>query len=147
MKYTLYIDSERDEEIIVYAKAKTHLTDEIERLISAQKSNTPPIVGYKNDEIIKIDTDEVYAFYIENKRLYASTDKGELQIKRRLYEIEEILDDDFIRINQSTLANKNKIERFSVSIGAALCVHFKNGKRDYVSRRQLKAVKERMGIK
>ena len=146
MKYTLHIDSERDEEVIVYAHAKGKLTDELERLVNASKIDTPTILGYKNDEIIKLDTEEIYFFFIENKRLYASTTKGDLLIKRRLYEIESICPD-FIRINQSTLANKNQIERFSVSIGASLCVHFKNGRRDYVSRRQLKSVKERLGIK
>ena len=89
----------------------------------------------------------MHCFFIEGKRLYASLDRGNALIKRRLYEIENILDNDFIKINQSTIANVKKIERFSVSFGAALTVHFKNGKRDYVSRRQVKAVKERLGIK
>ena len=68
-------------------------------------------------------------------------------IKMRLYEIEEKLGDDFVKINQSTVVNVKMIEKFSVSFGASLTVHLKTGRRDYVSRRQLKAVKERMGIK
>ena len=52
----------------------------------------------------------------------------------------------FIKINQSTVANITKIERFETSIGGSLSVRFKNGYRDYVSRRNLKKIKERMGI-
>ena len=147
MKFTLNIDPLREEEVIVYAHAKSELTDCIEALITGQKSNTPPIIGYSDDDIIEIDPKDVHCFFIEDKRLYASMDRMNVLIKRRLYEIEEILDDRFIKINQSSIANLNHVDRFSVSIGASLTVHFKNGHRDYVSRRQLKSVKERLGIK
>ena len=73
-------------------------------------------------------------------------EKEQLYLKQRLYQVEDNLDKDFIKINQSTIANIRMIERFSVSIGGSLQVIFKNGYKDYVSRRQLKSVKERMGI-
>jgi DNA-binding LytR/AlgR family response regulator len=147
MKYTLYIDEEREEEIIVYARSRNALTESIERLINEEKLNTSPIIGYIGDDIIEIDPSDVHCFFIEDKKLYASLKNSTVLIKRRLYEIEGEIGRDFIKINQSTLANVKHIERFSVSIGASLTVHFKNGRRDYVSRRQLKAVKERLGIK
>ena len=147
MKYTLYIDEGRDEEIIVYAHSENELTKRIEALINEQKLDTHPIIGYIGNDIIEISPEDVYCFYIEDKKLYASLDSGRALIRLRLYEIEEMLGDGFIKINQSSIANIGKIERFTVSIGAALTVHFKNGHRDYVSRRQVKAVKERLGIK
>lgn len=147
MKYTLFLDKECDEEIIIYAHSKTELIKSIERLISNEKLDTPPIIGYTKTDIVEIDPKEVHCFFIEGKKLYASLDKECVLIKHRLYELEAMLADSFIKINQSTLANINKIERFSVSIGASLTVHFKNGRRDYVSRRQVKYVKERFGIK
>jgi DNA-binding LytR/AlgR family response regulator len=64
-----------------------------------------------------------------------------------MYTVEEQLGGRFVKINQSCTVNVDKIERFDVSIGGALRVTLKNGFRDHVSRRQLKAVKERMGIK
>ena len=147
MKYTLHITDAHEEEIIIYAGAKTPLIESIERLINEQKLDTPPILGYVGDSIIEVDPSLVDCFFIEGKRLYAVTDNGDVLIKRRLYELEESVGTDFIKINQSTLANVRRIERFSVSIGASLTVHFKNGRRDYVSRRQLRSVKERLGIK
>lgn len=146
MKYTLHIDKEREEEIIIHAHQKSPLINEIERLISAEKVSTPPIVGYIGSDIIEIDPREVYCFFIEGKKLFASLKNGDALIKKRLYEIENRLGVDFIKINQSTVANMKLIDRFSVSIGASLTVHFKNGRKDYVSRRQMKAVKERLGI-
>lgn len=146
MKYTLHIDKEREEEIIIHAHEKSPLVNEIERLINAEKVGTPPIVGYIGNDIIEIDPREVYCFFIEGKKLFASLKRGNALIKKRLYEIESRLDKDFVKINQSTVANMRLIDRFSVSIGATLTVHFKNGRKDYVSRRQMKAVKERLGI-
>ena len=146
MKYTLHIDPECDEEIIVNAHKKNELIDAIEQLIKSERAHTALLIGYLGDDIVNIDLSEVYCFYIENKRLYASLKRGNALIKRRLYEIEEMLDDGFIKINQSSIANLKLIDRFSVSFGATLTVHFKNGRKDYVSRRQMKTVKERIGI-
>ena len=146
MKYTLHITDEKSEEIIIYAKERSKLIDEIERLISAEKCNTPPLIGYINNDIIEINPEEVFCFYIEDKKLFASLKRGNALIKRRLYEVEEMLGDDFVKINQSTIANMKLIDHFSVSIGASLTVHFKNGRRDYVSRRQMKIIRERLGI-
>lgn len=147
MKYTLFIDEGHDEEVIVYAHSKNELIERLEALINGQNLNTPPIIGYVGDDIVEVKPKDVSCFFIENKRLYASTEKGKVLIKRRLYEIEKELGEDFIKINQSSIANIKHVERFSVSFGAALTVHFKNGYRDFVSRRQVKAVKERLGLK
>ena len=57
-----------------------------------------------------------------------------------------MLDLNFVRINQSCIANINQIKKFSASFNGFLQVHFKNGYIDYVSRRELKNVKERVGI-
>jgi len=68
------------------------------------------------------------------------------RLNHRLYQLEERLGTRFLKINQSCLANIQQIQRFDASLAGALLVIFKNGYRDYVSRRQLKTVKERMGF-
>ena len=60
---------------------------------------------------------------------------------------EEKVDKNFVRLNQSCLGNIRKIAHFDASIGGTLMVTFQNAHRDYVSRRQLKTVKERIGFK
>lgn len=55
--------------------------------------------------------------------------------------------DSFLRINKSALANRERIDRFTVSFNGAVDVIFKSGYRDYVSRRCFRVIKERMGIK
>jgi DNA-binding LytR/AlgR family response regulator len=135
------IDKDREEEVIVYAHKRDRLTEEIERLVQDDW------VGYSDNAVTQLTVADIYCFTVEDNKIYAVTDNGKWQIKQRLYQIEEQLPDTFVRINQSCLANIRGIERFDVSFGAALTVIFKNGYRDYVSRRQVKTVKERLGIK
>ena len=144
MKYTIIIDKDREEEVIVYAKEKSALTDEIQRLVS---DNTLDLIGYdKNGEGVKLTADEVYCFAVEDNKIFAITEKDRLRLKCRLYQLEEFLPENFVKINQSCVANIRKIARFDTSVSGTLLIKFKNGYKDYVSRRQMKAVKEGLGL-
>lgn len=142
MKFKIVIDKSREEEVIVYAHAETKLTDEIERLVS---ENSFELIGYKNKNAVKFSLNEVNCFSVEGGKVYAFTEE-KLLLKSRLYKIEENLSESFIKINQSTIANVRMIKKFDASLGGSLRVIFKNGYSDYVSRRQLKKVKERLGL-
>ena len=144
MKYTIIIDKNREEEVIVYAKEKSELTDEIERLVN---DNNLELIGYdKNGEGVKLTADEVYCFTVEDNKIFAITEKEKLRLKCRLYQLEEVLPEYFVKINQSCVANIRKIARFDTSVSGTVLIKFKNGYKDYVSRRQMKAVKERFGL-
>ena len=104
------------------------------------------LVGYRGDEIVRILPAEVLCFSVEDTKTYAVTEKGKYLLKLRLYQLEERVGASFVKINQSCLVNVEKIESFKTSLGGSLMVTLKGGYRDYVSRRQLKAVKERIGF-
>lgn len=143
MKCNLVINPNREEEVIVYAHQKSRITDEIERICF---ENGLEIIGYKDREAIRLNLQDVYCFIVEDNKIYALTQKEKLQLKCRLYNLEDRFTGGFVKINQSCIANIKKIERFDASIGGALTVKFKNGYTDYVSRRNLKNVKERLGL-
>lgn len=143
MKCTVILDKTREEEIIIYAHQKNELICEIERMAEGQAVQ---LVGYFMDELVKLVPSEVYCFTVENGKLYAICEDKKYLIKARLYNIEEMLDNKFIKINQSSIANIDKIQKFDASISGTLKVIFKNGHTDYVSRRNIKNVKERLGL-
>lgn len=143
MKYSLIIDKSLEEEITIVCHEKTQLIERIEGLITA---NQIEIVGVENDNIILINLDEVCCFISSNNNVYALIDNHEYKIKKRLYQIEEMNINDFIKINQSCIANINQIKKFKASYNGSLEVIFKNGYKDFISRRELKNVKERMGL-
>lgn len=143
MKFTVILNSEREDEVIVYAKEKNSLVKSIEELVNGADN----YFTVQNESGIKRITEkEAYCFYIEDKKVYALTEKEKLLLKMRLYSIEEKLSEDFIKINQSTVINIKKIQRFDVSVTGTLKVIMKNGYTDYVSRRRIKNVKERLGL-
>lgn len=144
MKYTLNLDKKREEEIIIFAHEKNELIERIEKLVQNDSVN---LIGYKGQQIFKLDLKDIFCFTVEDSKIYAILEKEKLLVKQRLYLIEQMLDNGFVKINQSCIANIKKIDHFDASISGSLIVIFKNGYRDYVSRRQIKSVKERIGIK
>ena len=143
MKYRIEIVKDQEEDIVIFAKEDTAQIRQIEELL--QKDNAE-LFGYAEQEMICLEPKEIYCFFVESGRVYAKTERQSLQVRERLYVLEEKFAADFIKINQSCLVNKQKIERFRSTFGGALEVILKNGYRDYISRRQLKEVKERMGL-
>lgn len=143
MKFTFILDKGREEETVVYAHEKTELVEKIERIIS---DATQTLIGYSETQVIKLQADEVCCFTVEDNKIYALTDKEKLQLKCRLYNLEDTLSDSFIKINKSCIANLKMIDRFSADFSGALKVTFKNGYTEYVSRRNIKNVKERLGL-
>ena len=143
MKITTVIDETREEEIFIRLSSPSDLPDRIRALLGEETE----LVGYYEDEIVKLSLSDIYCFYIESAKLYASVATRRYLLKDRLCNIESLLENTpFLKINQSCIINPDKIEKFKVSIGGALIVLLKNGHSDYVSRRQLKAVKERLGL-
>lgn len=142
MKCTVVIDKKREQEVVIYAHERTELINRIEALAAEEAE----FVGYNDREAVLMRFDEVFCFCSEDNRVFALCQNERLRLKERLYKIEESLPSDFVRINQSCIANIKKIARFDTSISGTLRVVFKNGYTDYVSRRQLKNVKERLGL-
>ncbi|MBR5242301.1 MAG: LytTR family transcriptional regulator [Clostridia bacterium] len=144
MKLTVIIDKERDEEIVLYLKEHKPLEERIRGILGVEE---PELIGYDERGAIRLDIASVSCFSVELGRTVAVVGKKRYRVDKRLYELSALLDESFIKINQSCIANIKMIERFDASLGGSLIVIFKDGNRDYVSRRQLKSVKERIGFK
>lgn len=145
MKYKTVIEPGREELVVIYAPEYTDRVREIEKFISQDERGE--LVGYLEESIIPLRSDEISAFISEGGAVYAIVSAKRILVKERLYTLEERFGSAYVRINQSCLANVSKIARFDASLSGALAVNFKDGYRDYVSRRQMKVVKERIGFR
>ena len=143
MKCTVIIDPACQEEILIRARTRSELVERLEALATQVPAE---LIGYRESEMAVLHPADIFCFTVDAHRVLALTDTGEWQVKLRLYALEERLGADFVRINQSCIVNIRQIQRFDSSLGGALRVTLKNGFRDYVSRRQLRAAKERMGL-
>ncbi len=144
MKYDIVIDPNCEERVVIYARDKG---ERVKRICALLDTVDIELMGYRGGEAIRLQPVEVDCFTTEAGEVYAITDEGRLEVKLRLYELLDILGDAFVKINQSCIVNMERIVRFDATISGALLVVMRTGYRDYVSRRQLKNVKERMGLK
>lgn len=143
MKLTTIIDPSREEEVIIYAHSHHELVENIQKLIADKPAE---LVGFLDDKAVILDYGKVNHFTVENDRVYAHVGKDCYRIRYRLYQLEQMVTPEYVKINQSCLANTRQIARFEAAYSGALRVVFKNGDTDYVSRRNLKNIKERFGL-
>ena len=143
MKVTTILDPSREEEVIIYAHSRSGLVEEIERLASREPVE---LLGFQGDSALLLDFVKVDRFTVENGKVFAAVGKERYQIRQRLYQLEQQVPAQFIKINQSCLANLRRVARFEAAFSGSLRVVFKNGDIDYVSRRNVRAVKERLGL-
>ncbi len=143
MKVTTILDPNREEEVVIYARERNELVEKIEQLAS---QNTAELVGFCENAAAILDYVKVTRFTAENGKIYAVVGGDRYQIRRRLYQLEQQMPAYFVKINQSCLANIRHIARFEAVYTGTLRVVFKNGDTDYVSRRNLKQIKERFGL-
>lgn len=140
MKIKIFIDKDHDEEIHIFAHEKTKLVDKIERLVKGEES----IVAKRDRVLYNIDLCDVVCFTSEDNKVFLHSGKEMLEVDEKMYELEESLPENFLKINKSCIANIDKIKSFDATISGTLAVNFKNDYRDYVSRRRMKFVKERL---
>ena len=96
----------------------------------------------KDDNTYLMDITKFIRFYSGAKLVYAQTEKEEYHISKRLYELEEILPVQFVRVSNSEIINLDYVSHFSMSVGGIINIEFKNGTMTSSSRRYLKKIKE-----
>lgn len=144
MKCELIIDELGEEKVIIYARKKSDVTDRIAAFVEAQSVD---LIGFSEREAVKLKASDIFCFTVDDGKVYALSTIGKWHVKQRLYLLESTFAEEFVKINQSCLVNLSKIKSFEVGFSGAMRVILENGYKDYVSRRQLKLVKTKVGLK
>lgn len=118
-------------------KLKKHIEAFEERLDAVDENNRrhfiPPL-------------DVLYFESVDN-RTFLYTETQVLEIRKRLYELEEFLSDkDFVRISKSQLVNINKIKSLKPELNRSITAEVTNGEILCVSRRYTKQIKTLLSI-
>lgn len=147
MIFKLFINKECEEAVTAMVHERTPLVDEIERLV-IQDGVSDRVMGYREDEILMLAVCDVDCFYVENNKTYAHccVDNKSYFIKKRLYELEDMITGDFVKINKSAIANWRQVSKLQVQLSGAVDVIFKSGHRDCISRRCFADLKRRYGL-
>lgn len=142
MKVTLDIDSEyEDTKVTIHCREMDDSINEILDFLKGKK--TEFIVGRDGEMQHILKPDEIHYFHTENEGVVAVNSEGSFILKEKLYELEEMLPSaKFIRLSKSVIANLHELSRFEASFNGTLCVHFKSGAKEYVSRTYVSGIKE-----
>ena len=85
-------------------------------------------------------------FRVEDKQVKVFTQDKEYLIKKPLYQVEEQLSGDFVRISKTTIINLRRIERVAPSLKGMMFIELKNGLKDNISRKYLPDFKNALDL-
>lgn len=146
MKVNLFVSRDVEEP---YADIHTNeLTDNVTKAISILESDESPdmVAVKKGSDIALLQMDEIFMFRVEDKQVKVHTQSSEYLIKKPLYQVEETLSSDFVRISKTTIVNLKKIERVAPSLKGMMFIELKNGLKDNISRKYLPGFKEALDL-
>lgn len=146
MKIEIQLYSEcKDPKIVIHA---SEMTNEISSLLEKLSGNEyQSLMGYKGDEILLIQMDDILRIYAEGQYVYAQVNNEKLRLRQRLYQLEEMVPrQQFIRISNSEIVNFEKVKSLDMSISGTITLKFNTGDQSYVSRRYINKIKKHLGI-
>ena len=137
MKVNLFVSRDIDQP---HADIHTNeLTDNISKAINILESDdqNDMIAVKKGQDIALLELGDIFMFRVEEKQVKVFSENNEYVIKKPLYQVEETLSSDFLRISQTTIINMKKIKRVAPSLKGMMFVELKNGLKDNISRKYL----------
>ena len=148
MKLNINIDVGAKEPEILITTA--HMTEDVNRVVEcvSRLDDFPTILsGIRDDKVELLDYDAIIRIYAEEGKVFARTEQGLYQIRLRLYEVEERLDNGkFVRISNSEIVNLKKVKSLDLSFVGTICMELSNGEVSYVSRRYVSKIKKVLGL-
>lgn len=146
MKVNLFVSRDVEEP---YADIHTNeLTDNVSRAINILESeDSNEMLAVENgSDIALLEMDEIFMFRVEEKQVKVYTQNGEYQIKKPLYQVEDGLSKDFVRISKTTIVNLKKVQRVAPSLRGMRLIELKNGLKDNISRKYLPDFKNALDL-
>lgn len=111
------------------------------RLLAAMQQR---LVGYQREKEYLLRAEDICFIASVEKRTFIYTAQGCFESLLWLYQIEEQLNDDFIRINKATIINMTHVMSMRSDIGSRIRVYLDNGDSHMVTRTYVKAFKQRL---
>lgn len=144
MKINIDIDDNHEEtRITIQAKAWTQELEELVNMINKKKQQR--LLGIDEEQTVLLEPKEIDYIHAEKRKIYAVSKDSRFEVKMKLYEVEEFLIPyGFMRFSKSVIGNIHRIEKFEASFNGNLCVYFQSGNKEYITRKYVSAIKEKL---
>ena len=100
----------------------------------------------KGQDIVLLDFEDIFMIRVEDKQNKVYTEDKDYLVKKPLYQIEENLDSNFVRVSKTTIVNLRKIKRVAPSLRGMMFIELKNGLKDNISRKYLSDFKSALDL-
>lgn len=144
MKVELNIDKKFGETIVTISTNKVN--DEIQNLVNYIENKEDYFTGISDGKVCLLNMEDIIRVYVEDRKVYVVTIEGKFIIRKKLYEVQSMLNKDFIKISQSEIANVKYIHSLDLGLRETIVINYKNSDISYVSRRMLKEFKMKLGL-
>ena len=137
-----------ENEIVIKCKELDDDIQKIYQFIQELQTGKMDIICYRGNEEYYIPVNDILFFETDVESVYAHTVDNAYRVKYRLYELEESLPNNFMRISKSTIFNIDYLHSIEKNITSASLVKMKEShKQIYVSRRYYKDLKKRLEVR
>lgn len=131
--------------IVIYTDRVTEDIKILAEKLSAEDKGV--VTAFKENSVKILEPEEIVRIYAYDGKVAAVTEQGEFFLRRRLYELEELLESKkFVRISNSEIINLKRVKEFDLSAAGTICVYLTNSEVTYVSRRYVSKIKKILGI-
>ena len=144
MKVELNIDEKFKEILVTISTDK--INDEVQELVNYIEYKEDYLVGIADDQVCVLDISDIIRVFVEDRKVFVVTTKGKFVVRKKLYEMNNLLTKDFVKISQSEIDNIKFIKNLDLSIRGTIVIVYKNSDISYVSRRLLKDFKTKLGL-
>lgn len=143
MKIKIEIDENlTEEEIVIRGSTLTEEMAAVQRAVADVLARKQTLTFYKNETEYYIPLDEILFFETDDGGISAHTAVDVYTVKYKLYELEQVLPRNFIRVSKSTILNVSKVYSVERNLTASSIVQFAGShKQVYVSRYYYKSLK------
>lgn len=124
------------------------LTGNVSKAIAIleREESSDMIAVKKGSDIALLELGDIYMFRVEEKQVNVYTQDSSYVVKKALYQVEESLNGDFVRISKTTIVNLKKIQRVAPSLKGMMFIELKNGLKDNISRKYLPDFKRALDL-
>ena len=137
----------KDTEVVIRCNEVNETVIQLQNLINQAEKEKKRIVFYKDDTEFFIPLSNVLFFETSGEQVWAHTADDEFLVKYKLYELENMLPEMFMRVSKSTILNTTKIYSILRNLTAASKIEFyKSKKTVFVSRFYYKELKNKLSL-
>ncbi|MBE5903646.1 MAG: LytTR family transcriptional regulator [Pseudobutyrivibrio sp.] len=149
MKINIDVDDSLQQDMItIHCREITDEILELQRLLSQKQTGGQKISAYIDDTEYYVDVKTILFLEADGNYISVHTAKSIYRVRQKLYELEELLPRDFLRVSKSTIVNTELIASIKKNITGASEISFRNStKKTYASRNYIKALIEIMDEK